>query len=249
MSAKSTLSMLSCWAIAVFLLVSAQVSWAAAPDVGLVTGLSGEVTYWHPEEKQPPTQAQAFLKIREGDHFKLPPGTEVQLTYFASGRQETWKGPVILQVGDQKSRAAGKEPRPSPIELKVLFAKVAKRMKGTPTVVDRSEVQVSKEQVRSTGTIQTMAPKQAPAPPPMPRPLSDQDKKEVAEAEKVYNDLKKHAKADDLTPDIYLVSVYADYRQYDKMVQFIDVMLAQRPDDPHLKKLKAWARSQTSRHP
>ena len=123
------------------------------------------------------------------------------------------------------------------------------RMKGPPTVVARSGVQVSEEQLRSTGTIQTMAPKQAPSPPPTPRPLAEQDKKEVAEAEKVYQDLKKQVKANDLTPDIYLVSVYADYGQYGKMVQVIDVMLAQRPDDPNLKKLKAWARAQPSRQP
>lgn len=255
MSAKSTLTMLSSCVIPVFLLILAPAAQAAAPDVGLVTGLAGEVTYWHPEEKQPPAKAQAFLKIRQGDHFNLPVEAQLQLTYFAGGRQETWKGPVTLEVGDQESRAAGKEPPPSPFAVKVLPAKVAKRMKGAPTVEARPEVQASgvgavgQQSVRSSGVIQTMAPKKSPAPPPAPGPLSHQDKKEVAEAEKIYQDLKKQAKPGDLTPIIYLLTIYADYGQYHKMERVIDTMLAERPDDPNLKKLKAWARSLASGKP
>lgn len=255
MPAKSTLTLLNCWAILMCLGLLAPAAPAAAPDVGLVTGLSGEVTYWHPEEKQPPAQAQTFLKIRQGDHFKLPGGAQVQLTYFASGRQETWKGPVTLQVGDREGRAAGPGPPLSPPEVKILPAKVAKKMVGTPLMVGRSEAQTSGvslvrgTQARSTGVIQTMAPKPAPAPSPPPRPLSDQDKQAVAEAEKIYQDLKKQAEAGDPTPEIYLLSVYADYGQYSKMEQVVDTLLAQRPQDPNLKKLKAWAQAQASGKP
>jgi hypothetical protein len=262
MCAKSRLSMLSCWAIAVFLLISAPDGWAATTDVGLVTGLSGEVTYWHPEEKHPPTRAQAFLKIRDGDHFQLHAGSQVQLTYFASCRQETWKGPVTLEVGEQESRAMGKEPPPSPLEVKVLMAKVAKRMKGIPTVVSRSEVQATKDSKTDrqfwvgqkpwrgeySGTEQVQKLARLKPPPPRSRSLSEQDKKTVAEAQKVYQDLKNQAKADDLTPDIYLLSVYAVYGQYGEMDQLLSLMLYNR-EDPNLRKLKAWARAQASRKP
>ena len=107
MSLKKTLMRLGCLTITMLCLTASLAFGAGVPDVGLVTGLSGEVTYANPAEKQVPAQAQAFLKIREGDQFKLAPGALLQLTYFASGRQETWHGPVTVAVGDQGGRAAG----------------------------------------------------------------------------------------------------------------------------------------------
>ena len=101
---------LGCLTIMMLCLTASLSFGAGAPDVGLVTGLSGEVTYANPAENQVPAQAQAFLKIREGDQFKLAPGALLQLTYFASGRQETWHGPVNVAVGGQGGRAAGNGP-------------------------------------------------------------------------------------------------------------------------------------------
>ena len=104
MSLKKTLIRLGCLTITMLCLTASLAFGASAPDVGLVTGLSGEVTYANPAEKQIPAPAQAFLKIREGDQFKLAPGALLQLTYFASGRQETWHGPV--------NRGGGRPGRP-----------------------------------------------------------------------------------------------------------------------------------------
>jgi hypothetical protein len=224
---------------------------AATPDVGLVTGLSGEVTYWNPAENQLPAKARAFLKIRQGDHFKLSTGAVAQLTFFASGRQETWKGPVTVHVGSAESLAPEKQPSVHPAEVKVLSSKVTKRMVAAPMVVARSDAQTSgvsqvMRETRSTGVIQTMAPKKVPAASPPPGPLSPQAQKEVAEAEQVYQDLKKQAKAGDRTPEIYLLSVYADHGQREKMQQVIDAWLAKQPDDQTLKELKAWVRAQAA---
>ncbi len=249
MSAKITLTRLGYWTIAVFLLTSSLTYGAAAPDVGLVTGLSGEVTYRNPVENQTPAKAQAFLKIRDGDQFKLSPGALLQLTYFASGRQETWKGPATVEVGDQSGRAVGKGPSSSP-EVKVLSLKVAKRMAGAAMAVSRATSpasgvgQIKNEQLQSSGVIRTMGPTRSPAPPSETGPPAHRNGKAVAEAEKTYQDLKKQAQPGDLTPEIYLVSVYADYGQYGKMARIMDLMLAQRPHDENLRKLKVWARSQ-----
>jgi len=101
-----------------------------------------------------------------------------------------------------------------------------------------------RETGRSSGVIPTMAPMKAPSPPS--GPPSPQAQKEVAEAEQLFPNLKKQAKAGDLTPEIYLLSVYAAHRQYQKMEQTIDTMLAKNPGDRHLRELKSWARSQGS---
>lgn len=239
----------ACLIVVMTLLPLAIAALAATPDVGLVTALSGEVTYWNPGEKQLPSKAQAFLKIRQGDHFKLSQGAVAQLTYFASGRQETWKGPVTVKVGDTGGQSAGKQSSHLPAEVKVLSTKVTKRMAAAPVVVARSEIQTSgvsqvMRDTRSTGVIQTMAPQRVlPASPP-PGPLSAQAQKELAEAEQFYQDLRGQAKADDRTPEIYLLSVYADHGQYQKMEQVIDGLLAKQPGDQTLKELKAWVRSQ-----
>lgn len=241
---------ISCLVIAVTLSVSDTPAPAAAPDIGLVTGLSGEVTYWNQAEKQPPARAKAFLKIRQGDRFQLPEGSGVQLLYFAGGRQETWKGPVTLQIGESESRSAGEQPPRFPPEVKVFSSKVAKGISGSPVMIPRTEAttssvsQVMRETGRSGGVIPTMAPMKAPSPPS--GPPSPQAQKEVAEAEQLFPNLKKQAKAGDLTPEIYLLSVYAAHRQYQKMEQIIDTMLAKNPGDRHLRELKSWARSQGS---
>jgi hypothetical protein len=106
--------------------------------------------------------------------------------------------------------------------------------------------QIGNEQLQSSGVIRTMAPTQSPAPPSKPGPPAHRNGKAVAEAEKTYQALKKQAEPDDLTPEIYLISVYSEHGQYDKMVRIIDIMLAQRPHDANLQKLKAWASSQAA---
>jgi hypothetical protein len=228
-------------ALAVIIWLSGAAALAAAPDVGLVTGLSGEVTYRNQAEKQPQARAQAFLKIRLGDQLKLTPGSGVQLLYFSSGVQETWKGPVTLQVGDMQSQAVAKPPFPP--EVKVISAKVASRMAGAPLNVARAgasgacrEIQ---ETTRSSGVIPTMGARPASSPQPTPALRTAQTPKEVAEAERLYQNLKKQAKPDDLTLEIYLLSVYAEREQYQKMESLIDIMLTKRPGDETLKGLKA----------
>ncbi len=251
MSLKKTLIRLGCLTITMLCLTASLAFGAGAPDVGLVTGLSGEVTYANPAEKQVPAPAQAFLKIREGDQFKLAPGALLQLTYFASGRQETWHGPVNVAVGGQGGRAAGNGAAPSP-EVKVLSSKIAKKMAGAALAVsragspDHSVSRPNSEQLQSSGVVRTMAPMRSSAPPAAAGPPPSRDGKALAEAEKTYQDLKRGAQPGDLTPEIYLVGVYADYGQYGKMAGVVDTMLAQRPHDENLRKLQAWARSRAA---
>jgi len=73
-------------------------------DVGIVTQLSGEATYWNEGYQKTPEKAQVFMKIRLGDYFKIAAGGAIQLVYFESGRQETWKGPASFMVGEVQSR-------------------------------------------------------------------------------------------------------------------------------------------------
>lgn len=215
--------------------VAAQTS---LPDVGLITKLTGEATYWNKGENKEPAKAQAFMKVRQGDHLKLPAAASLTLLYFASGRQETWKGPATLIAGDQESKVlGGQQPSPQP-EVKLFPAKASKQMAGAP-------LPLSPASTSKSGVIQTMAPKCEPAA-KTAAPLSSEGQRKITEAKKVYRDLKKVAGADDITPEFYFLGVLAEYEQYAEMANMVDTMLQTRPGDAALKDLQAWVRSQTT---
>jgi hypothetical protein len=181
------------------------------------------------------------MKVRQGDQFKLPSGSLVQLVYFDNGRQETWTGPATFVAGPGESSSPEGEKAAAPPEIKVLPTKVSKKMAGQNLPLPRSSL-------RYSGVIQTMAPEcKTAAPTPIcVKPLDVKGQQELKEARKVYQNLRRHAAAGDLTPEFYLLSVLADYGQYPQMLQLIDTMLAQKPGDPVLKDLKNWARSQAA---
>ena len=214
----------------VFLTTTAH---ASSPDVGLVTSLTGEVSFWNATDQKEPAQAQAFMKVRQGDHFKLSPGSQVQLLYCVSGRQETWTGPAIFSAGEQKGQTVDNKTTAQP-EIKIVPSKVSKRIMEAPIPFPR-------DTIRYSGVIQTMTPKCIPAVPPAT--LSPEARLQISKAEAVYRDLQKEAEAGDLTPELYLLSVYADYGQYAKMERVIDAMREKQPGNATLKELKAWVQN------
>jgi hypothetical protein len=220
-----------------FLTVPAQAQ--NSPDAGLVTKLSGEVTYRNAAEQKEPARAQAFMKVRRGDLFKLPGESLLQILYFANGRQETWKGPISIRAGEAESLPEEGAKIPSQPEVNILSPKVTKRMTGASLPLPRSSV-------RYSGVIQTMGPSKGTPPVARPKPSSEEVRREIQEAEIFYQDWRQQAPADDVTPDFYFLGVLADYQQYPEMEKIIDAMLAKRPGETYLKELKVWARSQSA---
>jgi hypothetical protein len=227
-----------CLAVFIAFLTAMVAAPTSLPDVGLITKLTGEATYWNKDENKKPTRVQAFMKVRRGDHLKLPAAASLTLLYFASGRQETWKGPATLMAGDTESAAVGDQKTPPQPEVKILPAKATKQMAGAPLPVSPSSISKS-------GVIQTMGPKCEPAA-KTAAPLSENAQRKIKEAEKVYQDLKKSAAADDITPELYFFSVLAEHKQFPEMAKMVDTMLQKRPGDAALKDLKAWVRSQAA---
>jgi hypothetical protein len=221
------------------LLSAAGKAAASAADVGLVTKLSGEATYANKIDQKQPAAVQAFMKVRQGDHFRLPSGSQVQMVYFDNGRQETWTGPASFVAGAGESRVPEGETAGAPPEVKILPTKVSKKMADPNMPLPRSGL-------RYSGVIQTMAPECKTSTPTATcvKPLDAQGRKELKEAQKVYRSLRQQTEAGDLTPEFYLLSVLAAYGQYQQMLPVIDTMLTQKPGDPVLKDLKNWARSQ-----
>ncbi len=243
-------------AVASLLLAGFSRAQSAAPDVGLVTKLSGEATY---QTKDTPkaVAVQAFMKVRQGDRLKLAPASSLQLLYFASGRQETWKGPATLVAGAGETTAlGGKEPPPQP-QVKTLPTKATRQMGEVPQLLHPPSTARS-------GVIVTMAPRSAPAKGgasamkgagsptmvevdsrPGAKPLTASDQKRLKEAEALYQGMRQQAAPDDLTPELYLLGILDKYRQYPQMLQLVDLMLRQRPGDAALEEMKNRLRART----
>ncbi len=141
-----------CLAVFVSFLKSTVAAQTSLPDVGLITNLSGEATYWNKADTPKPINLRVFMKVRLGDRLKLPAMGSLTLLYFAGGRQETWKGPVILMAGEHESKLlGGKQPAIKP-EVKVLPVKASRQLEGAP-------LPLCPASMSKPGVIQTMGPK------------------------------------------------------------------------------------------
>lgn len=231
---KSVL-MLIC--LSAFLVLFTEISAKAQvlpPDVGLVTQLTGDATYWNEGYQKTPGKVLVFMKIRSGDHFKLSQGSTIQLVYFQNGRQETWKGPAVFMVGDVQSKVEGdKLVQP---EVVTLPSDASQGMRRIPVLLRRARLSRSGGmQIRGSGEVS-----QKPIVP------SKEEKAEIAMAKEAYQRLRKQTKPGDITPELNLLGILADYEQYEEMEKVIKDALKIQPDNQVLKELEEWVRTQRS---
>lgn len=206
------------------------------PDVGLVTQLSGDATYWNEGYQKTPEKTQAFMKIRRGDRFKIGAGAMIQLVYFQNGRQETWKGPAAFMVGDVQSRVEGEKGLQTQPEVLILSAEASQGIRRIPVLLRRARLG------RSGGMLvrgDTEGSQKAFVP-------SKEERAEIAMAKEAYQKLRKQTKADDITPELNLLGVLADYEQYEEMAKVIKEALKIQPDNQVLKELDEWVKAQKS---
>lgn len=244
----------------------------ASPDAALVTQLTGPATFWNRIEEQQPSAVQAFMKVHQGDHFKLPGECTLTLLYFTSGRQETWRGPVTLAAGLESSQVEGaKDAAPQP-EVKLLSTRVSGKMGCSPLPDTRPLLRGSGYGIPPIGAVKVEPHEVAVAARPAvgagtsarvvqkpPRYIGRANAlQELNDAEATYRSLRQQAAADDLTPELYYLGVLAEYRNYlewEKRVNHMEIekllsanhmemekllnyMLAQKPGDPALQRLK-----------
>jgi hypothetical protein len=205
------------------------------PDVGLVTQLSGEVVYWSEAGPKEPTPVQAFMKIRQGDHLKLNPGSLIKLVFFASGRQELWNGPATLKIGDTESlnEGTGPEAQAKP-EVSTLPTKVTQRFSS-------NSVPMPRDRIGRSGVLQLRgAPKKV-----GPVTLTEEQRQEIAKAKELYLNLKKQTGGADSTAELYLLNVLADYRQYKEMELIIQEMVQKQPNNKSIIEMATWVKKQS----
>lgn len=204
------------------------------PDVGIITQLSGNVTYRNEDYQNTPEKAQAFMKILQGDQFKVGTKALVQLVYFQSGRKETWKGPAGFIVGETQSQAKVEKGMKAQPEVKILPATISEGMRRIPALLRRAGLSRSGFiQVRGLDEISRIS-----------KALSEEEQKVIAKAKENYQTLRNQTKADDITPELYLLGILADFDQFEEMEKLIKDTLKKNPDNEILKKLEEWVLTQ-----
>ena len=241
-SQRIILSLVGLICLGAVLILPIEVSTGAQtlpPDVGLVTRLSGDVTYMNEGYQKTPEKAQPFVRIRQGDHFKLASGAMVQLVYFQSGRKETWKGPAVFVVGETQSRAQGEKGIQAQPEVTTLPTEASQGMRRIPILLRRAGLSRSgTTQVRGVG-----------GGPQKTITLSEEEKAEIKMAKEIYQSFRKQTKAEDITPELTLLGVLADYEQYEEMEKVIKDALKIQPESGVLKELLDWVRTQRAPSP
>ena len=208
-------------------------------DVGLVTKLTGEVTYWNEGYQKTPASAEGFMKVRKGDHFKVPAGGLMQLVYFQSSQQETWKGPAAFVVGDGRSQPEG-EAKSQP-EVIVLPPGAQQGIQRIPVLLRRAGL--SRSGAMQVRGVPRPEPRTSSAPPA----LTQEEQAEIAVARETYQGMRKKAPADDVTAEMYFLGVLNDYEQYEEMEKVLKEALKKQPGNDLLKDLEKWVSAQKSK--
>lgn len=198
------------WVPAVLALLAPLAAGAAdAPnsESGMVTLVQGSVIYATGGDRDKPVVA--FMKVRAGDKLRLPPDARVQLVYFQSGRQETWRGATQLEVGATDSRAANAA---SPPEIRQLPAPVLQQLTRAPNVVTDLKNRTGMVFVRAL---------------PM--------REKLRELDETYAAMRKDAATEDVTPELYLLSGLYELRLYQDMKPVLEEMRWRQPGNAEVK--------------
>jgi hypothetical protein len=193
------------------LLLAGAATAAHASDVGLVNHISGDVSY---ASAGAAAKAKAYMKVREGDKFTVAAGAQLRIVYFQGGRQETFAGPATLTAGAQQSSVqSGAQP-----QVSTLPSGVPQKIAQTPELIQIARLG------RSGGVAVRGVNSE--------RRLTPQQQAEVKQAKQTYEQLRKGAAADDITPELYLYSVLQDHLLYTDMQQVVAEMQKRQPANP-----------------
>jgi len=212
-------------------LPSARADAPKAPvHVGLLTQVSGEVTYRSALTGNQGEAAQAFMKVRLKDRFQLKKDAELRLLFYSNGRQESWKGPAGFEVQEGKTRKlSGAKP-----QVASLPTRATRDVRRVPALLRRAGGRVGGTLLRGKEAGDTEA-----------VPLSAEEQAELKAARQVYQQMRSLAPKDDITPELYLLSILDDYELNAEMMVIVKKARAIQPKSKPLSELEDWLRKQT----
>lgn len=189
----------------------------AADDVGLVNQLSGEVAYKAPGGSA--SRASAFMKVREGDNFRLNAGARLRVVYFDGGRQELWEGPAEFNAARKQGTV---------ISGKVMASQLPG---GVPQALAQTPELMQIVKVGRPGAVTVRGIKPG---------MSAEQKLGVQQARDQYKSMSAGTAGDDITPELYLLNVLREHALHDEMKQVAARMLVKQPAQQEVKDIVAW---------
>lgn len=189
--------------------VSAQ---EAAGDVALVNALQGEVSYQGKEGQS--RKAQPYMRLRHGDKVILASAaSSIRISYTTANRQESWVGPgsfVATSAGGELLKGS----KPQVVQL--------------PAAVPQKLARVS--ELMNTSRVGGLVVRSIKTP-------TAASKDEVVEAMTVYESMRASAAPDDVTPELFLYSVFQEHGMTDDLKIIARDMLARQPNNPDIQQL------------
>lgn len=181
-------------------------------DVGLVSLLKGEATYSNGEVGA--FKAQAYMRVRQGDRFRLSPGAEVRIMYLGRKKVEAWAGPATFVV-----TAAGGEylsgNRPTVDDIPY----------ATPEKLSRSVEMVRLSSIGGVGFRSIVTASKPPS------------EKEVATAFAAYESMRATAAFDDIEPELNLLPVLQEAGRVADLKVLEAEIAKRRPNDVDIRGL------------
>lgn len=182
----------------------------AAEPGGFVTQSQGTVTFQVGSGKALPLQS--FARLASGTRITLGENAKLQIVYLRGGRQESWSGQAVLEVGEAGSTSVGKiaaEPA-----IRILQPFMVETLVKSHEVMGSIHARQGMIRVRS---LMTAA--------------------KVKEAEERYAGLRAQSAEDDITPEIYLLTTLDGLKAYQSMKKPLAEMLRRQPDNAEARAL------------
>jgi hypothetical protein len=183
----------------------------AGGDVGLVNSLQGDVSYQGKEG--PARKAQPYMRLRHGDKVTVAAGGAIRISYTTANRQESWTGPSSF-VATSGGGELLKGSKPEIVQL--------------PSAVPQKLARVS--ELMNTSRVGGLVVRSVKA-------QSASSKEEVAEAVAAYESMRAKAAPSDVTPELFLYSVFQENGMVDDLKIVAKEMMSRQPDNPEIRQL------------
>ena len=183
----------------------------AGGDVGLVNALQGDVSYQ--SKDAPARKAQAYMRVRHGDKIVLASGASIRISYTTASRQESWTGPgsfVATSAGGELLKGNKPEVAQLPAAVPQKLARVSELMNTSR--VGGLVVRSAKAQTATR-------------------------KEEVAAAVATYESMRAAAAPSDVTPEVFLYSVFQEHGMVDDLKIVAREMMLRQPDNAEIQQL------------
>lgn len=183
----------------------------AAGDVGLVNALQGDVSYQGKEGQA--RKAQAYMRLRHGDRVTLAPGASIRISYTTVSRQESWLGPGVFVA----TSAGGEVLKGNKPDVTQLPAAVPQKLARISELMNTSRV--------GGLVVRSM------------KPQTSANQEEIAAAMAAYEAMRAKAVPSDVTPELFLYSVFEERGMTEDLKIVAREMLSRQPDNPDIQQL------------